>query len=407
MAAERGSRTALDDARLLLELTREVSTSLDLQDVLDKSLAALHRLVRFHGGSIQLIEGDALRLVAAEPPATPEAYGFRLPLGEGFGGRVAVTGEPIYSPDATVDPRAHPEGRARASSAGVRTYFAGPLIEQGGVIGIVQFDSLEVDAFPPETQALVLAFLPTITAAVQNARMFEREVRTIEELREAERLKNDFLAVASHELRTPLASIVGFAHTLVAHARKLDPDAVEEFGRRILGASDGLTRTAENLLLLSQIERGTLVPAHDHVPLGRVIGACIDAAGERTVTVEIGEPAPIADADERLLTEVVRALLSNAEKFSPDGSQIDVRAVRRGDTVDLTVLDRGAGIAPEAQARIFDRFTQLEPADTRHTGGLGIGLYLVRRLCDVMGARVTVESAPGVGSAFTVTLPAG
>src|SRR5947207_3370886 len=137
----------VDEPRLLLELTRDITSSLDLQEVLDRSLAGLRRIVDFDGGSIQLVRDGALQMVAAEPAATPEAYSYRLPLGQGFGGRVAVTGEPVYSPDATVDPRADAEGRAKASTAGVRSYFAAPLIVHGEPIGIVQIDCLRVDSF--------------------------------------------------------------------------------------------------------------------------------------------------------------------------------------------------------------------------------------------------------------------
>src|SRR3979411_969330 len=165
---------APDRSRVLLELIRDVTSTLDLQGVLDRSLVAIRRLIDFDGGSIQLIDGRALRMVAADPPAPPEADQFRLPIGEGFGGRVAATGEVVYSPDATIDERAHPEGRRKASTAGVRSYFAAPLISQGRPIGIIQIDSLTVDAFPPERQETVLAVLPSRSAAGQNALLYSR-----------------------------------------------------------------------------------------------------------------------------------------------------------------------------------------------------------------------------------------
>src|SRR5258708_7680322 len=184
-----------DRSRLLLELIRDVTSTLDLQEVLDRSLAALRRLIDFDGGSIQLIDGGALRMVAADPAAPPDAYQFRLPIGEGFGGRVAATGEVVYSPDATVDERAHPEGRQKASTAGVRSYLAAPLIVHGRPIGVIQIDSLTVDAFPSDRQATLLAFLPSVSAAVQNALLYASERDAVRRKEEGDRLKHDFLAV--------------------------------------------------------------------------------------------------------------------------------------------------------------------------------------------------------------------
>src|SRR5258705_13804960 len=109
-----------DRSRLLLELIRDVTSTLDLQEVLDRSLAAIRRLIDFGGGSIQLIDGGALRMVAADPPAPPEAYQFRLPIGEGFGGRGAATGEVVYSPGRTLRERAHPAIPKRAATPVVR-----------------------------------------------------------------------------------------------------------------------------------------------------------------------------------------------------------------------------------------------------------------------------------------------
>ncbi|HEX9774965.1 MAG TPA: ATP-binding protein [Actinomycetota bacterium] len=401
----RRKRSARQEGRLLLELSRKVSTSLDVQEVLDLSLAALHQIINFDGGSIQFVEDGALRLVAAEPGATPEAYAFRLPLGEGFGGRVAVTGEPIYSPDATTDARAHPVGRAKASTAGVRSYFAAPLIEHGHPIGIVQFDSHVVDAFSAETQAQVIAFLPTITAAVQNARLFERELQTIERLRETQRLKNDFLAVGSHELRTPLTAIIGFAQTIADHSTDLDPELVTDMAQRIVQSSRSLQRIVEDLQLLSRLEEGAR-PALRPVPVDALVAGELAGMEERDVRVSVARGPLLALADEERLARVLVELLSNASKHSPAGTPLEVSARKHGDAVEISVRNQGDPIPPERFAHIFDRFTQLQPADTRSGGGLGIGLYLARRLCESMNGSIAVASDEVAGTTFTVSLRA-
>ncbi|MHB8342332.1 MAG: EAL domain-containing protein [Mycobacteriales bacterium] len=161
--------------RLMLDLARDVTGRLDLADVLSSSFVALRQLVHFTGGSIQLVEDARLRLAATDPPATPEALTASIPLGQGVGGQITTTGEPRYLPDITLAPEVSPGQRARSVSGGVRSYFGVPLITAGEVIGVLQIDSLEVDAFAEEDRVTVLAFTPILAAAVQNARLFARE----------------------------------------------------------------------------------------------------------------------------------------------------------------------------------------------------------------------------------------
>lgn len=393
---------------LLLELSRDVTGTLDVQQVLDRSFAALHRLIDFGGGSIQLVEEGHLVLAATEPPATSDALTVRIPVGEGVSGRIAATGEPIYLPDILGDARVHPGGLAKATSPGVRSWFGVPLILHGEPIGVLQIDSPVVGAFPPETRALTLAFVPTIAAAVQNALVYEREVRATNELRETERLKSDFLAVVSHELRTPLTSLTGFGEVLEGRAEALDRTMIAEFGRRIQRASRRLTRLIEDLLDMSRIERGVLKVEIAPVDIEQVArDAALDADDEdHPILLEVEPGLPRALADAHRLAQVLGNLLSNARKFSPAGSPITLRLRVDGLWVALTVEDRGRGIPFDGLKRVFEPFFQAEPATTRGTGGLGVGLYLVKQLCDRMGAEVSVASEVGKGSTFTVRVAA-
>jgi Nif-specific regulatory protein len=163
------------DARLLLSLSREVTATVDLQEVLERSFAALRQLTEFDGGAIQLIDDGALVAAAAEPELSAEARQVRIPVGQGVSGTIAATGEPVYIPDITVDERVHPEGRKAGLSGGVRSYFGVPLIMGGAPIGVVQVDSKRIDAFSHDSRDSVLAFVPTIAAAVIQARALERE----------------------------------------------------------------------------------------------------------------------------------------------------------------------------------------------------------------------------------------
>lgn len=396
----------VDDARLLLELSRDVTSTLDLQVVLDRSFKALRALIDFGGGAIQLIEDGFLVAVATDPPISEEARGVRIPVGQGISGAIAATGEPIYIPDIWADPRVHPDGKRRGVSTGVRSYLGVPLIMHGEPVGVLQIDSPRFDAFPPGSQARLLAFTPTIAAAVQNAQMFQREAVTIERLRETERIKRDFLAVVSHELRTPLTSVAGFGYTLAERAPDLDAETVADIGRRVWRAGRRLERVMADLLDLSQIERGTF---HAHAIPTELEPILTGALREQTtddhvmdLALEPGLPRVLANPPR--LHQAIGNLLSNARKFSPPGSRVEVRAWREVDRVVTSVSDEGRGIEPQMLDRIFEPFFQSEPAATRSADGLGVGLYLVKQFCGQMDATVSVESEPGKGARFEIHL---
>ena len=401
------ARTAAEEAELLLELARTVGGSLDLQEVLDLSLSALRRLLPFGGGAIQMIHGDALVAVATDPPATAEALALRIPVGHGVSGQIATECRAIYIPDITVDARVQWQSPADGVSLGVRSYFGAPLIMNGAAIGVVQIDAPRVDAFDDEARALLLAFLPTIAAAVQNAMLYRREMETVRALQEAEQVKDDFLAIASHELRTPLTALTGFSATLAQQADVLERATIADFAARMHRATEQLERIVSDLLDVARVEHGMLEARLVPTPIEPVVREAVEGfEGPVTVTVEPGLGSALAEPTR--LRQVLMNLLSNARRFSPPGTSVEVQMRRRDPNIAIDVVDHGVGIASDKLDRIFDRFFQVDPALTRRAGGLGVGLYLVRRLADLMQARVEVESTPGLGSRFTVLLrPAG
>jgi two-component system, OmpR family, sensor histidine kinase KdpD len=394
--------------RLLLELATRVTRSLDLQDVLDEAFRALRQLLDFGGGAIQLIDDGALVAAATDPPMAPEARTVRIPVGQGVSGTIAATGEPIYIPDITIDERVHPDGRKKGVSSGVRSYFGVPLILGGGPIGVVQVDSPEVDAFDADTRTLVLAFVPTIAAAVQNARIFEQERAALTRLEETQRLKDGFISIVSHELRTPLATTLGFADTLAQRVDSLAPEQIADLAGRILRSGQRLQRLIEDLLYASNLERGFLDVALAPTDLAEIIQVVATEAArlDHPVAVSVPDDLPFVLADRDRLHQVITNLVDNAAKFSPEDAVIDVTVTHSPEVgeVSVTVVDRGRGIPPTAQDSVFDLFFQAEDANTRSAGGLGIGLYVVKRLCDAMDAPVTIADREGGGTAITVRL---
>jgi PAS domain S-box-containing protein len=247
-------------------------------------------------------------------------------------------------------------------------------------------------------------------------------VRQLEEIRQRnqeraslDRLKTQLLANVSHELRTPLVSIKGYNDLLLRGT--LGPiNARQKRGLEIAAANtQRLIELIETLLELARREEGRLELTSERFDLRDAVSAAAGAVAERLATrslpllVDLGEePLPVI-GDRARLEQVFRALLGNAEKFTEGpGGAIDVIARRRhevGEWVEVDVVDRGIGIPVDARAHIFDRFFQVDASPTRRFGGAGLGLALARELVMLHGGEITVDSAEGRGSTFTVRLP--
>ena len=231
--------------------------------------------------------------------------------------------------------------------------------------------------------------------------------RTVDELREFNRMKGEFVAVVSHELRTPVTALIGYAKTLRQPEFESDESLRAEFLDRMVRQGDRLLRLVENLLTASNLENNQIA-----LTLGRVLfeDACREAAeglgtdGER---IEMNVPAdlPILLTDRQLLGRVLSNLLDNALKYSPEGTPCELGARIEDGTLVFWVVDRGVGIPPERLERIFDRFYQVDSSTTRAFRGAGLGLSLARDLLDHLGGTIEVASEPGSGSTFTVRLP--
>jgi signal transduction histidine kinase len=229
-------------------------------------------------------------------------------------------------------------------------------------------------------------------------------------LREADRRKDEFLATLAHELRNPLAPIRTAAELL--NREGLTPEVIKHLRDIIDRQVLHMVRLVDDLLDVSRITRGEIQLRLAPTNLRRVIDDALEGVAEairarsHTLTLEIPETLPTLMADSTRLTQVLQNLVENAAKYTPPGGRIELRCHRIGTDVQVAVRDNGAGIARDAQSRVFDLFTRLEPGEGLKTSGLGIGLALARRLVEMHGGRLDVYSAgPGTGSEFTVTLP--
>jgi signal transduction histidine kinase len=234
-------------------------------------------------------------------------------------------------------------------------------------------------------------------------------IRDITREKEVDEMKSQLLSTVSHELRTPLASIKGFATTLLRDDVEWDDASRREFLAIIDEESDRLTELIGNLLDMSRIEAGTLRVEVEPTDLRPIV---LDTAAEfRVMThihdIETNLPSslPPVMADPRRARQVLRNLVENAVKYSPDGGLIVLTVRARADDVQISVADQGIGIEEQQLPHIFDRFYQVDSASTRKVGGSGLGLSICKAIVEAHHSSLWVESQPGVGSTFYFTLP--
>ena len=241
----------------------------------------------------------------------------------------------------------------------------------------------------------------------------ERLRAEIAERRRAEALRDEFLSIAAHELKTPLTSLRGFAQLLMRQLDRdegLDPVRLRQGLSAIDQQSAKLARLVNQLLDVSRIDAGRLDLDRKVADVVGVVEDVVATARVNTFRHEFTVRAPsgaLALVDPLRLEQVVRNLVDNAIRYSPDGGPItiEVEKSREAGVVTIAVSDRGLGIPPEHQGRIFDRFHQAHPE--RGMGGMGLGLYISRQIVELHGGRIEAEYPEQGGTRMVVTLPIG
>jgi PAS domain S-box-containing protein len=399
----------------LNECSSRLWRSRTLHDGLDEMLAAVVELLGADKGVVQLFNHKrAVLEIAAQ-------RGFKQDFLEFFGrvsedqdsasARALRSTERVVIGDIEADAR-YASFRDAARAAGYRAIISSPLIgKSGAVLGIISMHFREV--YRPTTQGLrrLDLYLRQASDFIQRYRL-EEELRESEEgLREADRRKNEFLALLAHELRNPLAPIRYALATRKKAGRTLEQQqrADEVIERQVAQMSHLL----DDLLDVSRITRGTLALRKCYTELTLVLGAAIEAARpildakHHTLSLDLPKHAVRLEADPVRLGQVFSNLLINAGKYTDPGGHIELRAAQEGGQILISVSDNGIGMSADLIPRLFTPFTQARAAIDRSEGGLGLGLALVRGLITLHGGSVEARSAgPGCGTEIIVRLPA-
>jgi PAS domain S-box-containing protein len=396
----------LADLRRLHGMSVRLSTTLDLQPILDETLRTAATIEGAEMGLLSLYDAEHDRLEIGSSLGFSEEFlksVDRLPPLSTPWGACLQRLQPIVMEDVEAD-AVSVSDRDICQGAGFRAIHSTPLItREGKVAGVLSIHFRRPHCPSDREIHLVDLCARHAVAFIENARLYD-------ELRETDRRKDEFLATLAHELRNPLAPISN-ALQILRLSDDLTPEV--EHVRGIMERQvNHMVRLVDDLLEVSRITRGKIELRSEKVQLVSVLRSAIetsrpliDAAGHQ-LAISIAPEALLVEADPVRLAQVVANLLNNAAKYTEKGGQIWLTARREGSEAAISVRDNGMGIPRNMLPRVFDMFAQMDRTLKRAQGGLGIGLALAKRLVQMQGGRIEVKSAgQGQGSEFIVRLP--
>ena len=404
---------SVEELKMLGEVGRAVSSTLDLRAVLSTILTASLGMTWATAGAIfRYIRAErAFRLV--------EAVGWDEALLGSVGDLSIAETETLMSEAASrrtpiqlTDLAELPSTPLRDASlaAGLRSVLIVPLLGPERIFGALVLQRREAGEFPAETVRLMQTLASQSVLAIQNARLFREIADKSEQLALASEHKSQFLANMSHELRTPLNAILGYAELLVDGIYGVLPEKAQGVLERVQNNGKHLLALINDVLDLAKIEAGQLALTLEDYSLAEVVRGVVTAteplaaAKGLKFTAIVQDGMPMAHGDARRVSQVLLNLAGNAIKFT-DAGEVEINASAANGQFLLTVRDTGPGIADADQERIFGEFQQIENTDTRKKGGTGLGLAISKRMVEMQGGMISVNSTLGRGSTFRVVLP--
>ncbi len=403
----------VDEMEALAEVGEAISSTLDPDEVLATIVEHAVELSGADGGSLMEYDEESRLFRVRTTYGTSDDVReqlktVRIHVDESFVGRAATSGMPVQVADLS-DIERDPHLRL-LFDAGWRSLVVIPLVRPDRIVGALVVRRLTTGAFSDETCDMLTAFASQSAIALTNARLYQQLELQSRALATTSQHKSDFLASMSHELRTPLNAVIGFSEVLLERMFGELNDRQADYVQDILDAGRHLLALLNDVLDLSKVEAGrmdldvTTFPAADAIQ--SVLALVRERAGQLGVDLRFdAADAPThITADELRLKQVLVNLIGNAIKFTPEGGTVTVRAWTGGPEVLITVTDTGIGIAESDRSRIFDSFQQ-GTRSAASSEGTGLGLTLTRRIIELHGGRMWLESEVGLGSTFGLALP--
>ncbi len=417
------------ETRTLYEIGQEITAQVALEPTLRLIVEQARRLLQAEVSVLALRqeESDTFAMQASSGTVTEALARVRFRPGEGLGGRVVVTGMPIVVGDYLEEYRGSPFLKI-LEEADLRSAVAVPLKLRDVAIGVLYVHSRAPHQFREEDRQLLSALAGQAALAIEQARLYEATKRHAEELEQrveertqalqaanlqleaASRHKSQFLANMSHELRTPLNAILGYGELILDEIYGEVPETIRDVLERVDKSGRHLLGLINDVLDLSKIEAGELTLSLNDYSMKEVAQTVFTAveslAAEKKLTLKVTVAPDLSPGrgDERRIAQVLLNLVGNAIKFTEVG-EVRIQAQASDGAFLVSVSDTGSGIVLGDQQKIFEEFQQIDDSITKTKSGTGLGLAIAKRIIEMHGGRIWVESTPGQGSTFWFTLP--
>jgi signal transduction histidine kinase len=404
---------SVEELRALGEVSQAVNSTLDLETVLATIVAQAVQLSATDAGAIYVFDEAHQEFQLRATHGMDETMiaaiqDQHIGVGERIIAWMVAQRGPVQIPDLLNEAKSPLLNVV--IRAGYRALLVVPLLRPGEIVGTLVVRRKQPGEFPKSTIDVLETFADQSVLAIQNARLFREIEEKSRELAEASKHKSQFLANMSHELRTPLNAILGYAELMLDSIYGEPTEKMRTVLERLQNNGRHLLGLINDVLDLSKIEAGQLTLSLDDYSLSDVVHGVVSAveplAAEKRLVfkAEVAADLPTGRGDGRRLSQVLLNLVGNAIKFT-DRGEVAIRAAVANGAFTVAVCDTGPGIAAADQAKIFEEFQQADSSITRKKGGTGLGLSIAKRIIEMHGGRIWVESEPGKGSTFYFTLP--
>jgi PAS domain S-box-containing protein len=431
--AEDEIRRNLERIRALHEIDLAISSTLDLQTILDVLLEKVQIFLPIAAASVVRLMNPAtgdLEQFAYRGDERAEWLTQLTNSRNRRARRIIETREPLWVRNLAQGPLAARTDFFR--SHGLVSYLGVPLVTHDHAIGVLGLYTREEHEFTPDEIEFLSTLAGQAAIAIHNAQLFERVNHQARELEKANSVKEEFLGVMSHELRTPLNITIGYVGMMKDGMLGTISQEQRSALQKVMNQTADQLRMINDILVTTHLESRAMVVDHDRVDLSDLFRSL---KSDFDVIHDDEEPELRWDfpseplwvvTDRRKLRQILQNLVSNALKFTergritvslripavapsplPGADQQSDERPEHSTWLEISVSDTGIGIPPDELDLIFEKFRQVDSSPTRLYGGLGLGLYIARQFSTILGGKITVESEPGRGSTFTVTIPVG